>query len=74
MEAEKNKISTGTLTYEDIHNKAEYEAGSMGINIDTSKEGKRSEAGVNMIFKEAIKGYTMYKLDNKHRILVYINH
>ena len=47
---------------------------NMGINIDTSKEGKRSEAGVNMIFKEAIKGYTMYKLDNKHRILVYINH
>ena len=38
MEAEKNKISTGTLTYEDIHNKAEYEAGSTGINIDTSKD------------------------------------
>ena len=46
MEAEKNKISTGTLTYEDIHNKAEYEAGSMGINIDTGKDAEDNEAGV----------------------------
>lgn len=46
MEAEKNKISTGTLTYEDIHNKAEYEAGSMGINIDTGKDADKNEAGV----------------------------
>lgn len=45
-EAEKNKISTGTLTYEDIHNKAEYEAGSIGINIDTSKDAEDNEAGV----------------------------
>ena len=45
-EAEKNKISTGTLTYEDIHNKAEYEAGSMGINIDTGKDAEDNEAGV----------------------------
>ena len=46
MDAEKNKISTGTLTYEDIRNKAEYEAGSMGINIDTSKDADKKEAGV----------------------------
>ena len=46
MDAEKNKISTGTLTYEDIHNKAEYEAGSMGINIDTGKDAEDNEAGV----------------------------
>ena len=46
MEAEKNKISTGTLTYEDIHNKAEYEAGSTGVSIDTSKDAEFNEKGV----------------------------
>lgn len=46
MEKEKNKISTGTLTYEDIHNKAEYEAGSTGVNIDTGKDAEDNEAGV----------------------------
>lgn len=45
-EAEKNKISTGTLTYEDIHNKAEYEAGSTGVSIDTSKDAEFNEKGV----------------------------
>lgn len=40
MEAEKNKISTGTLTYEDVYNKAEYEVDSTGINIGISKEDK----------------------------------
>lgn len=45
-EAEKNKISTGTLTFEDIHNKAEYEAGSIGVNIDTGKDAEKKDAGV----------------------------
>ena len=45
-EKDKNKISTGTLTYEDIKNKAEYEAGSIGINVDTSKNAKNKDAGV----------------------------
>ena len=45
-EKEKNKISTGTLTYEDIKNKAEYEAGSTGINVDTSAGAENKDAGV----------------------------
>ena len=46
MEKEKNKISTGTLTYEDIKNKAECEAGSTGINVDTSAGAEHKDAGV----------------------------
>ena len=45
-EKDKNKISTGTLTYEDIKNKAEYEAGSTGINVDTSSGAEHKDAGV----------------------------
>ena len=45
-EKDKNKISTGTLTYEDIKNKADYKAGSIGINVDTSKNAKKKDAGV----------------------------
>ena len=45
-EKEKNKISTGTLTYEDTQNKADYKAGSSGINVDTSKNAKKKDAGV----------------------------
>ena len=45
-EKEKNKISTGTLTYEDIKNKAEYEASSTGINVDTSAGAEHKDAGV----------------------------
>ena len=44
-EKDKNKISTGTLTYEDIKNKAEYEAGSTGINVDTSAGAEKKDAG-----------------------------
>ena len=45
-EKDKNKISTGTLTYEDIKNKAECEAGSTGINVDTSAGAEHKDAGV----------------------------
>ena len=45
-EKDKNKISTGTLTYEDIKNKAEYEVGSIGVNVDTSKDAEKKDAGV----------------------------
>ena len=45
-EKEKNRISTGTLTYEDTQNKADYKAGSIGINVDTSKNAKKKDAGV----------------------------
>ena len=43
---DKNKISTGTLTYEDIQNKADYKAGSIGINVDTSAGAEKKDAGV----------------------------
>ena len=45
-DADKNKLSTGTLTFEDIENKADYKAGSIGINVDTSKNAKNKDAGV----------------------------
>ena len=45
-DADKNKLSTGTLTFEDIQNKADYKAGSIGINVDTSKNAKNQDAGV----------------------------
>ena len=45
-EKDKNKISTGTLTYEDIQNKADYKAGSIGINVDTSAGAEKKDAGV----------------------------
>ena len=45
-EADKNKISTGTLTYEDIKNKAEYEADSKGIAVDTTKDAEKKDSGV----------------------------
>lgn len=45
-EKDKNKISTGTLTYEDIQNKADYKAGSIGINVDISAGAEKKDAGV----------------------------
>lgn len=42
-EKEKNKISTGTINYEDIENKADYKTGSIGINfrwIDCADNGR----------------------------------
>lgn len=38
---DKNKLSTGTLTYSDIQNKAEYNASSSGVSI-SMKDGKIS--------------------------------
>ena len=45
-EKDKNIISTGTLTYEDIQNKADYKAGSIGINVDISAGAEKKDAGV----------------------------
>ena len=45
-DADKNKLSTGTLTFEDIQNKADYKAGSTGINVDTSAGAEKKDAGV----------------------------
>ena len=55
-EKDKNKISTGTLTYEDTQNKADYKAGSIGINVDTSKNAKKKDAGVTPNIGVGAKG------------------
>lgn len=43
---DKNKISTDTLTYSDIQNKAEYSASSIGVNLDTRKGTEAKNAGL----------------------------
>ncbi|MDU4961614.1 MAG: hypothetical protein E6X17_13260 [Sporomusaceae bacterium] len=45
-EADKNKLSTDTLTFGDIKNKAEYSASSIGVNLDTRKITQVNEAGL----------------------------
>ena len=45
-DADKNKLSTGTLTFEDIQNKADYKAGGAGIKVDTSAGAEKKDAGV----------------------------
>lgn len=45
-ETDNNKLSTGTLTFEDIHNRAEYSSENKGININTSKNADRKDAGI----------------------------
>jgi filamentous hemagglutinin len=44
--SEENKLSTGTLTYEDIKNEAEYEAGSIGVNVNIDNGADYNEKGV----------------------------
>ena len=44
--ADKNKLSTGTLSYEDIKNEAEYEAGSTGVNVNIDNGADYNEKGV----------------------------
>lgn len=48
--ADKNKISTGTLTYSDIENKAEYSADSTGVNYDSKKYDKTDKNYKNQGF------------------------
>ena len=45
-DADKNKLSTGTLTFEDIQNKADYKAGGAGIKVDTSAGAEKKDTGV----------------------------
>lgn len=44
--SDENKLSTGTLTYEDIKNEAEYEAGSTGVNVNIDNGADYNEKGV----------------------------
>jgi len=43
---DKNKLSTGTLTWSDIQNKAEYKSSSIGVNVNISPNAKYNEKGV----------------------------
>ncbi|WP_312340058.1 two-partner secretion domain-containing protein [Anaerospora hongkongensis] len=43
---DKNKLSTDTLTYSDIENKAEYSSSSTGVNLDTRKTADAKDAGL----------------------------
>ncbi|WIW71984.1 hemagglutinin repeat-containing protein [Anaerosinus gibii] len=45
-DASKNKLSTDTLTYSDIENRAEYESSSSGINVNTKPNAKDKDKGI----------------------------
>ena len=53
---DKNKLSTDTLTYSDIENKAEYSANSIGVNINTDKNAKLNEKGITPNIGTPAKG------------------
>ena len=45
-DADKNKLSTGTLTFEDIQNKADYKAGGDGIKVNKNNDAEYNEKGI----------------------------
>ena len=45
-DGDKNKLSTGTLTFEDIQNKADYKAGGAGIKVNKNNDVEYNEKGI----------------------------
>ena len=45
-DADKNKISTGTLTFEDIQNKADYKANGIGAKVNKNNNADYNEKGI----------------------------
>ena len=45
-DVDKNKLSTGTLTFEDIQNKADYKAGGAGIKVNKNNDAEYNEKGI----------------------------
>ena len=45
-DADKNKLSTGTLTFEDIQNKADYKVGGAGIKVNKNNDAEYNEKGI----------------------------
>ena len=43
---DKNKLTTGTLTWEDVDNKAEYSSKDVGINVNINNGAKDNEKGI----------------------------
>ncbi len=55
-EKEKNRLTTGTLTWEDIDNKAEYETEASGITASTDAVSKLNPAGLGYVPTVPVKG------------------
>ena len=45
-EKEKNQLTTGTLSWEDVENKANYKESGAGLTINTSKDAKYNEKSI----------------------------
>ena len=54
--AEKNKLTTGTLTWENIDNKAEYKAKASGITVSTHAISKLNPLGLGYVPTIPVKG------------------
>ena len=54
--AEKNKLTTGTLTWENIDNKAEYKAKASGITVSTHAISKLNPLGLGYVPTVPVKG------------------
>ena len=55
-EKEKNKLTTGTLTWKDIENKAEYKAKAHGMIASTQSASKLNPAGLGYVPTVPVKG------------------
>ena len=54
--AEKNRITTGTLTWENIDNKAEYKTKASGITVSTNAVSKLNPLGLGYVPTVPVKG------------------
>ena len=55
--ADKNRLTTGTLAWEDMKNSADYKAGGLGISYASKDEGTRlNERGLTPSISPAIRG------------------
>jgi len=54
--AEKNKLTTGTLTWENIDNKAEYKTKASGITVSTHAVSKLNPLGLGYVPTVPVKG------------------
>ena len=55
-EKEKNKLTTGTLTWENIDNKAEYKTKASGITVSTNAVSKLNPLGLGYVPTIPVKG------------------
>ena len=55
-EKEKNRITTGTLTWENIDNKAEYKTKASGITVSTNAVSKLNPLGLGYVPTVPVKG------------------